>query len=247
MTGDRFEGFTISGGHGISIGGQGVTHNHGAVPARSDRRAEADEKASEKASAKAETAAELMADRARNVFVVYGRDWEARDALFRLLRFLDLRPLEWEKLVHATAEGSPFLGKVVADAPALAQAAVVILTPDDEVRLHPRLRHDPEDAFELRRALQPRPNVLLELGMALAAFPQRTIIVEFGTMRPFADLAGRNVIRFDAGSSPHIALKSIAGRLKNAGCPVDDRGTDWLNVAPFTAMDAYRRTARANP
>jgi predicted nucleotide-binding protein len=234
ISGDKFENFTINGGKGFSIGGDNVIHNYaGPEPGDGDTRAGT------------ETVAELMADRARNVFVVYGRDRQTRDAVFRLLRFLDLRPLEWEKLVHATAEGSPFLGKVVADAPSLAQAAVVILTPDDEVRLHPELRNDPEDSFELPRALQPRPNVLMELGMALAIYPQNTIILEFGSMRPFADIVGRNVIRFDAGSSPHIALKSIAGRLKNAGCIVDDRGTDWLNVTPFTAMRSYSRSVTA--
>jgi predicted nucleotide-binding protein len=230
MSDDRFDNFTINGSKGFSIGGRNVIHNYGADPVQPD------------GDARPQTAEELTADRARNVFVVYGRDRQARDAVFGLLRFLDLQPLEWEKLVHATAEGSPFLGKVVADAPSLAQAAVVILTPDDEVRLHPDLRNDPEDSFELRRQLQPRPNVLMELGMALAVFPTNTIIVEFGSMRPFADIAGRTVIRFDAGGPPHIGLKSIAGRLKNAGCLVDDRGTDWLNVKPFTAMHSYSRT-----
>jgi len=235
MSGDRFGDFTINGGRGISIGGGNVIHNHGVEPDGDDRAPRAG----------TETAAQLMADRARNVFVVYGRDRQARDAVFGLLHALDLRPLEWEKLVHASAEGSPFLGKVVADAPSLAQAAVVILTPDDEVRLHPELRNDVEDSFELPRSMQPRPNVLLELGMALALFPRGTIILEFGRMRPFADMAGRTVIRFDSGSAPHIGLKAVAGRLKNAGCLVDDQGTDWLNGAAFTGMRAYRRGVKS--
>lgn len=231
MSGDTFDNVTINGGTGFSVGRNNVIHNYGAEPRHDDGSTRAGR----------ETAAELMADRARNVFVVYGRDHQARDAVFQLLYFLGLRPLEWERLVHATAEGSPFLGKVVADAPSLAQAALVILTPDDEVQLHPDLRNVPEDSFELARSLQPRPNVLMELGMALAVYPERTIIVEFGTMRPFADIAGRTVIRFDAGTSLPIALKAIAGRLENAGCAVDDRGTDWLSEVPFTAMRSYSR------
>jgi predicted nucleotide-binding protein len=241
MSGDTFDNFTINGSKGFAIGGNNVVHNYG--DGQADDHQDAQPGAA--AGTRTESAAELMADRKRNVFVVYGRDRQARDAVFRLLRFLDLRPLEWEKLVHASGEGSPFLGKVVADAPSLAQAAVVILTPDDEVRLHPELRNDPENSFELRRALQPRPNVLMELGMALAIYPQNTIIVEFGGMRPFADIAGRNVIRFDSGSSPHIGLKTIAGRLENAGCQVDDRGTDWLDEKPFTAMPSYNRQVAA--
>lgn len=188
-----------------------------------------------------QSAAELAADRCRNVFVVHGRDSEVREAAFGLLRALDLRPLEWEMLVHSTCEGSPFLGRVIADAPSLAQAVVVLLSPDDMVMLHPGLRGLHEDRFELQPALQPRPNVMLELGMVLALYAQNTIIVEFGDLRPTADLAGRNVIRFNAAVSLPEVLKKISGRLKTAGCLVDDSGTDWLDERPFTAMKAYRR------
>jgi hypothetical protein len=85
MSGDRFDNFTINGSKGFSIGGGNVIHNYGADPEQHDQ------------GMRAETAEELIADRARNVFVVYGRDRQARDAVFGLLRYLDLRPLEWEK------------------------------------------------------------------------------------------------------------------------------------------------------
>ena len=185
--------------------------------------------------------AELGADRARNVFVVYGRDEQVRRAVFGLLRRLDLRPLQWEQLVHATEQGSPFLGQVVADAPKFAQAAVVVLTPDDTVLLHHELRRPDEDQHEKRPALQPRPNVLLEAGMVLAYYPQNTLILEFGELRPIADLAGRNVIRFTSGSAKLEALQKVAGRLRQAGCPVDAAGADWMDVAPFADLRAYRR------
>lgn len=183
----------------------------------------------------------LALDRTRNVFVVYGRDDQVRREMFELLRRLDLRPLEWERMVHATEEGSPFVGHVVADAPGLATAAVVLLTPDDQVMLHPELRKVGEDRFELHPALQPRPNVLLELGMVLATYPQNTIILSFGEQRPIGDLAGRNLIRFNGSASPVESLKKVAGRLKNAGCAVDDSGTDWLDADPFTSLRSYRR------
>jgi predicted nucleotide-binding protein len=187
-----------------------------------------------------------FADRSRNVFVVYGRDEQARRAVFELLRSLDLRPLEWEPLVRATGEGTPFLGRVVADAPSLvqAQAALVVLTPDDIVLLHPDLRSTREDPHELQPSLQPRPNVLLELGMMLALYPRSTIILEFGDLRQVADLAGRNVIRFNEAVSLPEVLRKIAGRLEEAGCPVDDTGADWLDVRPFARLMAYRRRAR---
>jgi predicted nucleotide-binding protein len=187
---------------------------------------------------------EDLTDRSRNVFVVYGRDAQARDAIFGLLRRLDLRPLEWEPLVRAAGGGSPYLGQVLAEATSQAQAAVVVLSPDDMVLLHPELRSAREDAHELRPALQARPNVLLELGMVLALYPENTVICEFGDLRPVADIAGRNVVRFHDGVSLPESLRKVAGRLEQAGCPVDDSGADWLDARPFAGLRAYRRQAK---
>ncbi len=181
-------------------------------------------------------------DPTRNVFVVHGRDEQVRRAMFVLLRALNLRPLEWEDLVAGTGRATPFLGEVVAAAPAQAQAALVLLTPDDLVRLHPSLVHpdDPDD--ERLPTGQPRPNVLLELGMVLMAYPQRTVIVEVGALRRIADLGGRNVVRFNGTVA---AVRKIAGRLELAGCPVKDSGVDWLDVSMFSELEAFRRDRNA--
>jgi predicted nucleotide-binding protein len=209
---------------------QGGTHTHNAPPA--DRPTPEEEREA------------ILGDRSRNVFVVYGRDQQVRREVFEFLRRLDLRPLEWESLVHATGEGSPFVGRVVGDAPSLARAAVVLLTPDDVTMLHPQLAGTFEDSHELRPSLQPRPNVLLELGMVLALYPENTIILEFGEVRRIGDLAGRHMIRFNEAASLPGALRKTAARLESAGCPVDDSGTDWLDIRPFARMEAYRRQPR---
>ena len=160
------------------------------------------------------------------MFVVYGRDEQARQAVFGLLRRLDLRPLEWEPLVRGGKQGAaPFLGQVVAEAPSQAQAAVVVLTPDDVVMLHPQLRTASEDRFELYPALQPRPNVLIELGIVLAVYPKNTIIVEFGPLRPIADLGGRNV----AGYANTFTKEAIDGIVAIA------RGVRRMRLQPSTA------------
>ena len=178
--------------------------------------------------------------RARSVFVVHGRDEEVRSAMFGLLRRLDLRPLEWEQLVRATGKASPFLGEVVAHAPSQAQAALVLLTPDDTAKLHPQLLGDREPDHETRLTGQPRQNVLIELGMVLMAYPERTVIVEVGHLRPAADTVGRNVIRFDGSEE---SLMKIVARLKVAECQVDDSRADWRDTAPFENLSAYRRLA----
>jgi predicted nucleotide-binding protein len=179
-------------------------------------------------------------DRTRNVFVVHGRDEQVRREMFDFLRRLGLQPLEWEALVKATDDTAPYLGEVVAGAPAQAQAALVLLTPDDLVRLHEDLVADSDPRYESRLTGQPRPNVLIELGMALTAYPRRTIIVEIGALRPIADTAGRNVIRFDGSE---IALGKIVDRLKLAGCRVEDTGSDWRDTRPFRGLAAYQRWA----
>jgi predicted nucleotide-binding protein len=178
--------------------------------------------------------------RSRSVFVVHGRDEEVRQSMFALLRRLDLRPLEWEELVRATRSTSPYLGEVVRNAPSQAQAALVLLTPDDVAKLHPQLLGDAEPADETQLTGQPRQNVLIELGMVLMAYPERTVIVEVGRLRHVADTAGLNVIRFDGTQS---ALAKIAARLKQAGCLLDDSRPDWRDTWHFRNLSAYRRLA----
>lgn len=197
---------------------------------------EAAEPAAESATARPEPTS--GADLTRNVFVVHGRDEQVRLAMFGLLQQLDLRPLEWEDLVKATGQTSPFLGEVVAAAPDQAQAALVLLTPDDLVRLHPDLLAPDDLPDERYLTGQARPNVLLELGMVLMAYPERTLIVEIGSLRRIADLAGRNVIRFDGSAA---AVGKIVTRLKAAGCAVNDNGSGWRDLSPFARLAAYRR------
>ena len=192
-----------------------------------------------------EEAARERADLDRSIFVVYGRDAAVNKAVFQLLRGLALKPLEWESLVRGSGGGmTPLLSDVVVNAPKLASAAVVVLTPDDAVMLHPELRKPREDAFELHPNLQPRPNVLIELGLVLGVYPERTLILEFGELRPIADLAGRNSVRFHRSTGLVDALRKIAGRLEEVGLPVDDSGSDWLDPTPFKNLKAYRRQAR---
>jgi predicted nucleotide-binding protein len=181
-------------------------------------------------------------DAGRRVFVVHGRDGALARSFFDLMYLVGLEPLEWERLVEPTGTTAPYLGDVVRQAPHLAQATLVLLSPDDIVELHPDLRLDSDQPHERTRAGQARPNVLFELGLAFMAYPERTIIVEAGLMRPIADLAGLNVIRFDGSA---MAIKKVVDRLSLAGCPVDISGADWLDPARFAGLGTYRRAPGA--
>jgi predicted nucleotide-binding protein len=185
-----------------------------------------------------EAAASRLPDTARRVFVVYGRDSKLTSRFFDLLRSVDLRPMEWETLVQATGRAAPSLADVVAGAPHLAQATLVLLSPDDLVELHSDLASVGDATHERARSAQARPNVLFELGMALMAYPDKTVIVEIGDMRPMSDLAGLNVIRFDGSAT---AIRKVLGRLELAGCPVDYTAQDWLDPDRFADLPAYQR------
>jgi predicted nucleotide-binding protein len=180
----------------------------------------------------------VAVDAARRVFVVHGRDEQVRRCFVDFLRSLDLRPLDWEELVARTGATAPFLGDVLVQAPHVAQAVLVLCTPDDIVQLHPDLA-SPSDSDEDRaRGAQVRPNVIFELGQALAVCPERTIMVEIGRLRSFADVRGRNYVKFDGSA---LAIKKLVERLKVAGCRVDDTGSDWLDLARFSTLAAYLR------
>jgi predicted nucleotide-binding protein len=176
---------------------------------------------------------EFAEDR-RAVMVVHGRDMGNRDAMFELLRALDLRPLEWSELVGAASSGAPYIGDILDTAFAKCQAVVVISTPDDVAFLRPELvpREDPQD--ELSPKGQARPNVFFEAGMALGRFPTRTVLTELGTLRPASDLAGRHAVRLDNGPE---CRKEIAERLRTAGCEVNTQGVDWLSAGKFNFPD----------
>jgi predicted nucleotide-binding protein len=174
----------------------------------------------------------------RKVFVVYGRDTGLVDRFYDLLRAVDLRPLEWETLVRAGGSATPQITEVVAAAPHLAQATLVLLTPDDIVELHSDF-HRPDDlAHERGRMGQARPNVLFEMGLALMAYPKQTVIVEVGYLRPVSDLSGLVVTRFDGSVQ---SIRRVIGRLEVAGCVVDTSALDWLNPDRFADLRTYLR------
>jgi len=163
----------------------------------------------------------------RKVMVVHGRDAEARRAMFDFLRALHLDPQEWSELVAATGSAAPYIGQVLDKAFEIAKAVVVLFTPDDEGWLKDtfRLPTDPPD--ETQATPRARQNVLFEAGMALGVHPDRTVLVELGTLRSFSDIYGRHVVRLDHTEGP---LREIAKRLKTAGCDVNESGADWATT-----------------
>ena len=168
----------------------------------------------------------------RTIFVVFGRNDAAREALFTFLRSIELEPLEWNKAVQATGKTNPYIGEILDAAFSRAHAVLVLFTPDDEARLKESLRTQSDPPHETELTGQARPNVLFEAGMAMARDQNRTILVELGDVRPFSDIAGRYTIRLD--NTPQ-RRHQLAQRLQAAGCPANIDGTDWYTSGDFKA------------
>jgi hypothetical protein len=154
--------------------------------------------------------------------------------MFEFLEALDLIPVDFRDAIGWTGEGSPPNASTLADLIARPQAIVVLSTPDEDVALHPHLA-------SLRRKLadqarQPRPNVYVELGMALAVRPERTILVELGAVRSPSDLQARATVRLDDSSEKR---EELIERLENADCAVrHKRGQPALTAGAFEASIA---------
>jgi predicted nucleotide-binding protein len=170
---------------------------------------------------------------AKKVFIVHGRDSRLRDDFFSFLRALGLQPIEWSEALKLTGKATPYTGEAVESAFKNAQAVIVLLSPDDEVRLSPELWKDNEDENEKEIRLQARPNVLFEAGMAFGTHHDRTLLVEVGQLKAFSDVAGRHVVRLSNSSDRR---NEIAERLRTAGCDVSTSGNDWLNTGDFNVI-----------
>jgi hypothetical protein len=82
--------------------------------------------------------------------------------------------------------------------------------------------------------------------MAMGRNPDRTILLEFGQLRPFSDIYGRHVIKLNNSTQMRQAL---ALRLKTAGCEANLDGTDWHDAGNFQKLPVKlgNPPARSNP
>jgi predicted nucleotide-binding protein len=133
--------------------------------------------------------------------------------------------------VALTGKPAPFVGEILDAAMGYAQAIVVLFTGDDQARLRDEFLSGNDPDYERKTTPQSRPNVIFEAGLALGKYPERTILVQVGTLRPFSDIAGRHFIRLRNSSK---SRQELVQRLKLAGCQVDLSGTDWLETGSFS-------------
>ena len=167
----------------------------------------------------------------RKVFVVHGRNEALRRSIFDFLRSIDLEPIEWAEAIRLTGKAAPYVGDILDTAFSVAQAIVVLMTPDDEARLLNLYRGNKEPIYETELTKQPRQNVLIEAGMALGRHPNRTVLIEIGSLRPISDIVGRHTVRLDNSIGRR---QDIVDRLETAECAVNIKGKrDWHTVGNF--------------
>jgi predicted nucleotide-binding protein len=149
------------------------------------------------------------------------------------LRALGLEPLEWTAVIEAAENPAPHISEILKAGFRIAQAAIVLFTPDDEARLRAELRKDDDPPWESEFYPQPRLNVIFEAGMAMALFPNQTVFVQVGTSRPFSDIAGIHYVKMDNSVAKR---KDFARRLKMAGCKIIDLelSTEWQTAGDFS-------------
>jgi predicted nucleotide-binding protein len=150
--------------------------------------------------------------------------------MFRFLRSVGLDPLEWTQALRKTKDGSPYIGTILEAAFGEAAAVVVLLTPDDEAQLRGEFVRPNDPEYERKLTGQARPNVLFEAGMAFGKSPERTVLVQIGSIRPFSDVAGRHIVHM---SNQPTSRNELITKLANAGCNVDTSGNDWLSEGDF--------------
>jgi len=164
------------------------------------------------------------------VFVVHGRDANARKELSVFLRSLHVDVIEWNKALTLTKKGSPYIGEVIDAGFDHAQAIVVLLTPDDEAKLRDVFIRKSDPKFERKLTGQPRQNVLFEAGMAFGKYKDTTILVQAGKVRAMSDVSGVHIVNLTGSVS---SRQQLIGKLKTTGVKVDDSGEDWLTAGDF--------------
>jgi predicted nucleotide-binding protein len=179
------------------------------------------------------------------VFIVHGRDEALRNSMIDFLGALGLRTLEWNHAIRAASRrkgGNPYINDAVTKIMEEAQAIVVILSPDDEVKLRSHFVRPHERRDEGKIQFQARPNVLFETGIAIGTHHKKTVIVQVGAVKPFTDISGMHIMHLSGEKSRN----AFANRLEDLGCKIDKVGDRWLDAGTFAPAAPIKSANQTN-
>ena len=174
----------------------------------------------------------------KKVFIIFGRNIKAKNAMRDFVHALGLVARDFDA-VSAQMGGNPSLHDVVMRGMTEAQAAIVVVTPDEEVRLSKLLGTN--------RDLSPRhvarANVIYEAGIAAGIDRDRVVFAVFFGAELFSDVGGRLVVHIsEDDASMRKALKT---RIEACKCQVSSDG-DWLNAGDFKSALGLAKKAVAS-
>jgi predicted nucleotide-binding protein len=166
----------------------------------------------------------------KKVAVVHGRHNAGRQ-MFTFLRDIGLEPVEFSqaKMLAIKSRGTlhPHPFDILKELFSIVGTVIVVLTGDDEARILGKFWKESDGPIEKQLTEQPRPNVLFEGGLAYGYFPEHTIMVKKGYLRPFSDITGLHILDLDEPATKNM----LCQQLHDIGMDVDVVGkTDWLNI-----------------
>lgn len=169
----------------------------------------------------------------KKVFIIHGRNTNARKAVEQFVRSLGLTPIDFEQL--AADSGASFIGEIVRRGLSQAQGIIALFTADEIAYLRPDY-HEPHDSQEDKERWQSRPNVIFEAGMAYGMAPERTILAMLGGQaKLFSDLRGIHLTYLGNGQD---ARRRLREKLIGTKCDVDQRSTVWLDPTASGDFDS---------
>lgn len=143
------------------------------------------------------------------IFVVHGHDREARDQLELVLRRLGLEPFI---LQNSDGGGKTIIEALEQNIYKESSFGIVLLTPDD-------WGYSQKDG-EADRRPRARQNVILEMGMVMAALGRsRMAILQKGVLERPSDTDG--ILRIEFNGHVREAVPQLVQRLQTAGFNID--------------------------
>lgn len=147
----------------------------------------------------------IRSNPSQKIFIVYGHDSDTLDQLELILRRADLSPYI---LKNESEESKTIIEALEGNIQTNCGCGIVLLTPDDYGYS--------KDKTDIDKQARARQNVILEMGMVLAAFGrQRTLILKKGNLEIPSDING--VLYIDFNDRVDEVKGKIANKLEKLG------------------------------